>query len=164
MTVESKRSAAARGQAALNRLMRAVLAVPLLHKVVSGRVLVIDVLGRRSGHRYRIPVGYVATQDGLLIGTSGRWRHNLAPGQVVHVIVARRPDEMVSEAVTDEDRCVPLYREILARNPVHGRYAAIRLEPDGEPNRADVRAALARGTAVVRLRPAGPVGLPTDGR
>jgi hypothetical protein len=95
----------------------------------------------------------VATQDGLLIGTAGRWRRNLRPGDRVRVVIARTAYEMVSEVVSDEDRCVPLYRAILAHNPIHGRYAGIRREPDGDPNRADLRAALARGVAVVRLRP-----------
>jgi hypothetical protein len=140
-------------QGVLNGVTRAVLATPLLHRVVSNRILVIDVVGRRTGHRYRIPVGYVATPDGLLIGTAGRWRRNLRPGDRVRVVRARTAYEMVADVVTDEDRCVPLYREILAHNPVHGRYAGIRREPDGEPNRTDLRAALTRGVAVVRLLP-----------
>jgi hypothetical protein len=140
-------------QGVLNGITRAVLATPLLHRVVSNRILVIDVVGRRTGRRYRIPVGYVATRDGLLIGTAGRWRRNLRAGDRVRVVRARTAYEMVSDVVTDEDRCVPLYREILAHNPVHGRYAGIRRDPDGEPNRTDLRAALARGVAVVKLLP-----------
>jgi hypothetical protein len=140
-------------QDVLNGMTRAVLATPLLHRVVSNRILVIDVVGRRTGRRYRIPVGYVATADGLLIGTAGRWRRNLRPGDRVRVMRARTAYEMVADVVTDEDRCVPLYRQILAHNPVHGRYAGIRRDPDGEPNRTDLRAALTRGIAVVRLLP-----------
>jgi hypothetical protein len=135
----------------LNAVTRAVLATPLLHRAISDRILVIDVPGRRTGHRYRFPVGYVATRGGLLIGTGGRWRRNLRPGDVVRVVVARTAYEMVAEVVIDEERCVPLYREILAHNPVHGRYAGIRRDPDGGPNRADLHAALGRGIAVVRL-------------
>ena len=142
-----------RGQAALNVTMRAVLATPLLHRVVSNRILVIDVVGRKSGRRYRIPVGYVPTEDGLLIGTAGRWRRNLKPGQHVHVTVGRKQHDMTADVVTDDRECTPLYRAILAHNPVHGRYAGIRHEPDGTPNPEDLRAALDRGTAVVRLRP-----------
>jgi hypothetical protein len=53
--------------------------------------------------------------------------------------------------ITDEERVAELYRVILARNPVHGRYAGIHTEPDGSPNRADLRRALSEGTAVVQL-------------
>jgi deazaflavin-dependent oxidoreductase (nitroreductase family) len=142
-----------RGQAALNLVMRAVLGVPGLHRTVSQRVLVIDVVGRSSGRRYRIPVGYVATDDGLLIGTAGRWRRNLRSGGVVRITVGRRTSEMTAEVITDEKRCALLYRAILAHNPVHGRYAGIHAEPDGSPNPRELRAALDRGVAVVRLRP-----------
>ncbi|MEV4619008.1 nitroreductase family deazaflavin-dependent oxidoreductase [Asanoa sp. NPDC049573] len=143
-----------RTQAALNAVMRAVLATPLLHRAVSGRVLVIDVVGRRSGHRYRFPVGYVRGDGELLVGTGGRWRRNLRRGQRVEVTVARRRRTMTAEVVTDEKTAASLYRTILARNPVHGRYAQIRHDADGTPDRDDLRAALARGVAVVRLRPA----------
>jgi deazaflavin-dependent oxidoreductase (nitroreductase family) len=143
-----------RGQAALNLVMRAVLATPLLHRAVSNRILLIDVVGRKSGRHYRIPVGYVPAAGELLIGTAGRWRRNLTPGQLVEVTVGRRRQAMTADVVTDERQCVPLYRAILAHNPVHGRYAGIRHEPDGTPNPEDLRAALGRGIAVVRLRPA----------
>jgi deazaflavin-dependent oxidoreductase (nitroreductase family) len=143
-----------RTQAALNAVMRVVLATPLLHRAVSGRVLVINVVGRRSGRRYRFPVGYVRGDGELLVGTGGRWRRNLRRGQRVEVTVARRRQTMTAEVVTDEPTATPLYRTILARNPVHGRYAGIRHEPDGTPDQGDLRAALARGVAVVRLRQA----------
>lgn len=145
---------AERGQKALNVVMRAVLATPGLHRAVSNRVLVLDVVGRKSGRRYRIPVGYTTTPHGLLIGTAGRWRRNLVEGEPIRVVVARRVKAMTAEVVTDEKRCAELYRDILAHNPVHGRYAQIRANSDGSPNPHDLRAALDRGVAVVRLRPA----------
>ena len=142
-----------RGQKALNVVMRTVLATPELHRVVSNRVLVLDIIGRKSGRRYRIPVGYTNTPHGLLIGTAGRWRRNLVEGEPIRVIVERRVRSMVAEVVTDEERCSELYRDILAHNPVHGRYAGIRAGADGAPNAEDLRAALDRGIAVVQLQP-----------
>ena len=68
-------------QSTLNLVMRAVPATPVLNRTVSNRVLLLDVVGRKSRRRYRIPVGYVATADGPLIGTAGRWRRNLRPGR-----------------------------------------------------------------------------------
>lgn len=119
------------GQRALNVLMRTVLRAPVLHRAVSNRVLVLDITGRRSGRRYRIPVGYTHTGDGLLIGTAGTWRRNLVAGQPIRVFRARRTTAMLAEVITDEERCAELYRDILAHNPVHGRYAGISVEPDG---------------------------------
>ncbi|MDM4763784.1 hypothetical protein QT381_12275 [Galbitalea sp. SE-J8] len=154
---QARRSARpGRGQRALNVVMRAVLSTPGLHRAVSDRVLVLDVIGRASGRRYRIPVGYTPTADGLLIGTAGRWRRNLVPGQPIRVVVGRCARSMVADVITDEAECARLYRDILAHNPVHGRYAGIGVGADGAPRPDELRAALARGIAVVRLRPAAP--------
>jgi deazaflavin-dependent oxidoreductase (nitroreductase family) len=143
-----------RGQAALNVLMRTILRTPVLHRLVSGRILVIDIVGRKTGRRYRLPVAYVAADNALLVGTSGRWRRNLEPGQAVRVTVGRRRRDMTAEVITDERRCGEFYRSILAHNPVHGRYAGIRHAADGTPDMQDLRQALSRGLAVVRLQPA----------
>jgi deazaflavin-dependent oxidoreductase (nitroreductase family) len=139
-----------RTQRALNVLMRAVLRSPA-HRLVSGRVLEITVTGRKTGKAYRLPVGYVASEDALLIGTAGNWRRNLDPGMRVPVLVGGRRRTATVEIVTDEQRCAGYYRDILAGNPVHGRYAGIRAEPGGGPNRDDLRRALAQGLAVVWL-------------
>jgi hypothetical protein len=93
---------AGRGQKALNVVMRAVLSTPGLHRTVSNRVLVLDVVGRKSGRRYRIPVGYTPTPHGLLIGTAGRWRRNLVADRPVRVVVGRRVQSMVADVITDE--------------------------------------------------------------
>lgn len=146
--------ASGRGQKALNTVMRAVLATPILHRVVSNRVLVIEVFGRKSGKRYRIPVGYTPSRHGLLIGTAGTWRRNLVPGTPVRVTVARHTQPMTADIITDEEHCAELYRDILAHNPVHGRYAGISTDSDGSPRPDELRAALDRGIAVVRLRAA----------
>ena len=154
MASSAKPKSRSRGQELLNLIMRAVLATPLLHRAVSNRVLVIQVVGRKSGRTYRIPIGYTPHGDALLVGTAGTWRRNLSPGTAVEVVLERRRTKMAADVVTDEQRCADFYRAILAHNPVHGRYAGIRTDPDGSPNRADLKAALARGIAVVRLMPA----------
>jgi hypothetical protein len=142
-----------RGQAVLNVAMRLVLATPVLRRVVGGRVLVVEVVGRRTGRRYRIPVGYVRDGDRLLVGTAGTWRRNLVPGRPVPVTVAGRRVLAEHGQVTRLDDCLPLYRRILAHNPVHGRYAGVPHAADGTPDPDALRAALARGLAVVTLRP-----------
>ena len=58
-----------------------------------------------------------------------------------------------ADLVTEEEQAAVLYRTILHENPVHGKFAGIGIDGDGGPNRADLRQALARGAAVVRLRP-----------
>ena len=151
-TTPAARSATGRGQRMLNLLVRAILRSPL-HFVVSNRLLVITVIGRRTGARYVLPVGYVEHEGTLLIGTAGGWRRNLRGGETVAVLHRGRQRMARAEVVTDEATIVPLYRAILAHNPVHGRYAGIGTEPDGNPRLPELRAALRRGIAVVRLHP-----------
>jgi deazaflavin-dependent oxidoreductase (nitroreductase family) len=152
-----------RGQRLGNLFARAVLRTPVLHRAVSNRMLIITTVGRRTGNQYRMPVGYAEAAGALLIGTAGTWHRNLRPGVPVEVLLRRRRLRALPEVIGDEETAAPLYGEILRHNPVHGRYAGIRLAGDGRPDPDDLRAALARGARVVRLRladagPATPVG------
>lgn len=141
-----------RGQRLGNVFARAVLRTPLLHRVVSNRLLIITTIGRRTGKQYRTPVGYVGVSGALLIGTAGTWHRNLRPGISVEVLVRRHRARALPEVIRDEETAAQLYGDILRHNPVHGRYAGIRLTDDGRPDPEDLRAALARGVRVVRLR------------
>jgi deazaflavin-dependent oxidoreductase (nitroreductase family) len=141
-----------RVQRAGNALARGVLRTPLLHRSVSGRMLIITTIGRKTGRRYRTPVGYVEVAGALLIGTGGNWHRNLRPDVPVEILLRRRREQGWPEVIADEEAAARLYGDILRHNPVHGRYAGIRLAGDGGPDRDDLRAALARGVRIVRLR------------
>jgi deazaflavin-dependent oxidoreductase (nitroreductase family) len=142
-----------RAQRVGNVLARAVLQAPLLHRLVSNRMLIITLTGRRTGKRYRVPVGYVGVDGRLLIGTGGNWFRNLRPDTPVEVLVRRQTVRMLPQVIDDMDTAFDLYGDIIRHNPVHGRYAKIRLDADGRPNRGDLAAALKCGVRVVRLQP-----------
>lgn len=142
--------AGSRLQRAGDATVRLLLRSPL-HRLLSNRLLIITVTGRKTGRQYANPVGYAPHDGALLIGTAAGWRRNLKPGEPVPVRLRGADVRAEAEVITDEDRAAELYRVILAHNPVHGRYAGIRTDPDGQPNRADLRLALSAGTAVVRL-------------
>ncbi len=151
-SANNARPGQSRGQRVGNTVVKLVLRSPL-HRVLSGKLLIITVIGRRTGHIYRNPVAYVRHDDHLLIGTSAGWRRNLRVGEPVRIRLRGANVDAEWEVVTEEDRAIELYRVILEHNPTHGKFAGIRLEPDGALNREDLRRALAEGTAVVRLRP-----------
>lgn len=67
-----------------NRLLGPLLRSPL-HRVISGRLLVLSFSGRKSGKRYTVPISYVAHEGRLLIGTQQPWSKNLAGGTPVEV-------------------------------------------------------------------------------
>lgn len=140
-----------RRQRFLNAVVRMILRSPL-HRIASNRLLLITATGRKTGRSYTVPVGYVEDDRQLLIGTAAGWRKNLRPGVPVTIRLRGRDRLADADVVTDEEGAAQLYRSILRRNPIHGRFAGIGIEADGGPNRDDLRRALAQGTAVVRLR------------
>jgi hypothetical protein len=64
---------------AFNPVVRAMAASPL-HRLVDDAVVVLHVIGRRTGRHYDVPVGYVDLGDRLMIVTQHRWRVNLRGG------------------------------------------------------------------------------------
>ncbi|MFI7666559.1 nitroreductase/quinone reductase family protein [Nocardia sp. NPDC049526] len=133
-------------------IVRFILRSPL-HPLLSKRLLIITVSGRKTGREYANPVGYAEHEGHLLIGTAANWRNNLIPDVPVRILLRGTNIQAAHEVITDEPRAATLYREILTQNPTHGRFAKIHLNPDGTVNLPSLRAALSQGTAVVRLNP-----------
>lgn len=64
-------------QTAADRVVRVLLATPGVHRVVSGWLITVYLVGRTSGRRYTLPVAYPRVDSTLLIGTPFDWRRNL---------------------------------------------------------------------------------------
>jgi uncharacterized NAD-dependent epimerase/dehydratase family protein len=56
-----------------------------------------------------------------------------------------------ADATTDETRVTEAYRTILRRNPVQARFIGIAATAGGEPEKRDIKEALQRGAAVVKV-------------
>jgi hypothetical protein len=138
-----------------NAMTRQILRTPVLHRVVSDRLLIVTVRGRRTGAVYRIPVGYTEVDGHILVGTGGRWHRNLRPGKPVELLVRGQRLTAAAEVIDDLVVAAELYGPVIEHNPVHGRYAGIRLLPDGTPDRADLRNAYGRGARLLRFTPTG---------
>ena len=136
----------------LDATMRSILRSPL-HGMVSRKMLIVTVTGRKSGRVYANPVGYVENDGDLLIGTAAKWRRNLVPGEPVSITWRGRKTAADWEVITDEERIAEPYRIVIAGNPAHSKRSGVTLDGDGSVNAEQLRSALARGTAVVRLRP-----------
>lgn len=123
-----------------------------LHRVLSGKVMLIEVTGRRTGRRYVIPIAYAEHDGAVLMGVARTaWLRNLAPHRPVTLTVRGRRRVAHPEIIADEDRVAELYPAILRHNSAHGKIQQLRLETDGSINRADLRAGLDRGLVLVRL-------------
>ena len=151
------------GQRIGNAMTRRILRTPVLRRVVSNRLLIVTVRGRRTGKVYRIPVGYVEIDGHVLVGTGGRWYKNLRSDEPVELLIRGRRIVALPEVIDDRKGAADLYGPVIEHNPVHGRYAGIRLLPDGTPDREDLCAAYSRGVRLLRFRPVH-VGAAVDDR
>jgi len=137
--------------AALNPVMRGLLRSPL-HRAVSGRLMLLEFAGRRSGKRYALPVGYVRAGDELLVGTEKGWKRNVRGGHPVTVRLQGERRTGTADLIEDAAGLEAAYRRIAAVQPDFFRFVGVRLGPDGTPNPDDVARAAAAGHAVVRVR------------
>jgi len=84
----------------MNPLVRALLRSPL-HAAMDRAVLILHIIGRRTGHRYDIPVGYVELDGRFVVLTQHTWRANLRGGANIEITQAGRRQPM--HADLDED-------------------------------------------------------------
>lgn len=89
----------------INPLVRGLLRSPA-HKLLSRRLLLITVTGRRSGRPFTIPVGYREAEGGLEIAVGWperkRWWRNLRGGAPVAVRLRGEERRGWAEAHGDE--------------------------------------------------------------
>ncbi|GHO48085.1 nitroreductase/quinone reductase family protein [Ktedonospora formicarum] len=138
-------------QAIFNPIARTVLRSPL-HGLLDSQLLVISFTGRKSGKLYNIPIGYARLDaDALLIGVGGSWWKNLRGGAKVKVALKGKVRSGMTEVVTGEEEAADLYTHMLAQTPTQARFAHIKAEADGRPNREDLRRALQGGFALVKI-------------
>lgn len=83
-----------------NPLVRMLLGSPL-HGVLGDSFLVLHLIGRKTGRRYNIPVGYVDMEGRLAVVTVATWRVNLRGGADVEV--TRHGCLRPMHALLDED-------------------------------------------------------------
>lgn len=138
-----------------NRVPAAILSSPL-HRILSGKRLVLTFTGRRSGTRYATPVNYLQLDRQLLITTDSRWWHNLEGGAPVGLRLRGRHLSATAEAIRDPDIVAEALTAIIRDHPPYGRWAHIGVGADGTPDADDVRAEVARGRVLIRVQ------LPSD--
>jgi hypothetical protein len=83
-----------------NPVVRAVLK-SRLHGALDGALLVLHIVGRKTGRRYDIPVGYVDLDESLVAITEHSWRANVRGGADIDVTVRGQRRRM--HCLLDED-------------------------------------------------------------
>lgn len=94
----------------MNPLMRGLLPTPL------GRVVrpfaLLRFAGRRTGHRYRVPVGWHETGSGPIVVTPAPWRENFRDGLSVTVSSRGRSRPMVGVLESDPELVADILRSL----------------------------------------------------
>ncbi len=135
----------------INRFPALLLRSPL-HGVMSGGVLLLSFVGRRSGQRYTTPINYLREGDAILMTTDSPWWRNVRGGAPVTLRLQGRDRAATAEVITDEAEVAAALRAMLRRFPRYGTFANIRRQPDGSPNEGDIANAVRSGRVVVRAR------------
>lgn len=140
-------------QGAVNRLVRGVLRTPVLAQLAGRRLLIVYVVGRKSGRRYAIPVAYTrdVRSNALLIGSPFAWVRNLRTGVPVDVRLRGRRRSVAVEVLTGEADVVAHYDVMCRHNPQFAKFNHIGYDASGNPKPGDLHAAWAAGARGVRL-------------
>jgi hypothetical protein len=134
-----------------NRLPAAILH-SRLHPLLSRTTLLLSFTGRRSGRTYATPVRYHLDGNAILITTHSLWWHNFRGGHPARLWLRGREVAATGEAVTDPEQVAQALAAIVCAQPSYGRWVGARVGSGGQPDPADLRAAVARGRVLIRLR------------
>jgi len=140
-------------QRLVNQLVRALLATPLLCRLLGQRLVTLYVVGRKSGRRYALPVAYTRHNGALLVGTQFSWVRNVRTGEPLQVrlLGQRRPADV--QVLTDETGVVDHLAMMARDNHQFAKFNKIGLDPSGEPRPDDLHLAWAAGARVIVLSP-----------
>jgi deazaflavin-dependent oxidoreductase (nitroreductase family) len=123
----------------MNLVPSLVLRSPL-HRLMSGKYVIIEFTGRSSGRRYATPVAYVQEGSRVLLTTDSRWWRNLRGGAPVRLRLRGRTVEGTAQPVEDPARARAVLRALVDAIPSYAGPAGLRTEggrvPDAEVDRA----------------------------
>ncbi|MFC9895646.1 nitroreductase/quinone reductase family protein [Nocardia sp. NPDC127579] len=141
-------------QQLVNSVVRRMLNVPGLSRVVGKRLLVLHVVGRKSGRTFDVPVAYTRHDSSILIGTALRpWVKNLLDGAPVTASLGGPRRAFVPRVHTDQKEVMRLYTVIAKDNPTNAEFNGIGFGPDGAPVEADLYQTWKLGGVVIELTP-----------
>jgi deazaflavin-dependent oxidoreductase (nitroreductase family) len=133
-----------------NPILALLLRSPL-HGLMSARLMLLSFTGRKSGRRYRIPVGYVQDGTSLLLTTKAGWQKNFRSETPVRVRLRGAERAGTGVVATDEEQVWQDFRRLFTREPGLASFIGIGMDASGEPVRADVERARSNGYVVVRI-------------
>lgn len=146
-----------RSQRGINRFARFVLGSPV-HRMMSGKLMIIEVIGRRTGTLYAVPTAYADHDGQVLAASAGTWLRNIAADRPVVVVHRGRRRMMRPEVAVERERALEIATWLLPGNPVLRSNMGVQLGPDGRPDQEQFDAARAQGVTFLAFHPEGAAG------
>jgi deazaflavin-dependent oxidoreductase (nitroreductase family) len=140
-------------QGLVNAITRTALKTPGVARGIGRKLILLHVVGRKTGKHYDIPIAYMEHEGKVLVGTPFGWVKNLHTGDPldVHYKGDRRTAQV--EVVDDEEGVVELFRLMCKDNHAFAKFNNIHLDEKGEPEEQDLHAAYGFGARAVLLTP-----------
>jgi deazaflavin-dependent oxidoreductase (nitroreductase family) len=140
-------------QKAANAVVRTLLQAPGISSGMGKRLVLINVVGRKTGKRYSVPVAYTRHEDSLLIGTPFAWARNMRTGEPVEIVLQGKRRQADVQVISDEAGVVEAYGIICRDARPFARFNNIGFGADGAPNADDLHEAFAHGARAYRISP-----------
>jgi hypothetical protein len=123
------------------------------HGLLSRTMLLISFAGRRSGKIYTLPVSYAHDGETIVIVSQAdrSWWRNLRGGAPVWVRVQGKNLTGYAESFENSVAVAEGLQALLRQLPAFRKHSGIALTADGQPERPDDLARLARGRVCVRV-------------
>ena len=139
----------------MNTFVVAISSSPL-HIVLSNNILVLHIIGMKTGTLYKIPVSYLEIESGRFCSVTDRgnlWWRNLVNSQSTKVTHRGRLIDATVVSSTDDKDQIENHLDALCRHSrVDGFFAKVRYK-NGDPLMSDIESAAQRMVAVtVSLR------------
>jgi deazaflavin-dependent oxidoreductase (nitroreductase family) len=134
-----------------NDFMTWVLRSPF-HSILRNGMMLITVVGRKTGKEYTFPVGYYPEGEYLWVITSRdrTWWRNLQGGAEVGLLLKSKPVSAFAEPELEEKSVEARIPEYLDHVPQASKPMGIRME-NGKPNAEDI-ARTAKDRLFIRIK------------
>lgn len=150
---QQPRAQTLRFQGAVNRVMRTMLRLPVVGKLPGRRLVLLEIVGRRSGRRFEVPVAYTRQGTDLLVGTPFAWGRNLRTGDQLNIVLMGEQRQASVVAYTGHDDVVEAYGAMCRDNKAFANFNKVSIDKQGNPDPGDLEAAYRAGARAFRLSP-----------
>jgi hypothetical protein len=120
------------------------------HGLISGSILLITYIGRRSGKEYSTPLNYIRDDNNLWV-TSVRtrtWWRNFREEWPIRVIVQGMEIQGRGEAIVEQDALSDAFKEFFRLSPSSARFFKVKVDKDGVPDQGDLERIVAERVLV----------------